>query len=122
MVAEIRRMNEELLAKVTASLKPEQQTVLKKFENDQIRARGGLEALKLTMNEAGAPLTAEQLPPIQALYDEQNQARIQMLREAQGQPDPTKLNQLELGTMTKVIRLLSPEQRKALQDSMSKPR
>ena len=118
--AEIRRMNEELLAKVTASLQPPQQAVIKKYQNDQIRARGGLDALKLTMDDAGASLTAEQVPQIQALYDEQNQTRIQLIRESQGQPDPTKVSALELTTLTKVIRLLNPEQRKALQDSMTK--
>ena len=122
MVAEIRRMNEELLAKVTASLKPEQQAVIKKFQNDQIRARGGIDALKLIMEEAGAPLTPEQIPQVEALYVEENQARIQMLRESQGQLDPAKLSQLQLGTMTKVTRILTAEQRKALLDSMAKPR
>ena len=122
MVAEIRRMNEELLGKVTASLKPEQQAVIRKFQNDQIRARGGIDALKLTMEEAGAPLTPDQIPQIQALYVEENQARIQLLRESQGQPDSAALSQLQLGTMTKVTRLLTPDQRKALLASMAKPR
>jgi hypothetical protein len=121
MVAEIRRMNEELLGKVTASLNPQQQAVIKKYQNDQIRARGGLDALKLVIEEAGAPaLNPDQVTQIQALYTEQNQARIQMLREAQGQPDPAKIRDLELQTMTKVTRLLTAEQRKALLDSMAK--
>ena len=122
MTIEIRRMNEELLGKVTASLQPPQQAVIKKFQNDQIRARGGIDALKLIMEEAGAPLTAEQIPQIQALYAEENQARIQILRESQGQPDPAKVTQLQLGTMTKVTRLLTAEQRKALLESMARPR
>jgi hypothetical protein len=123
MVAEIRRMNEELLGKVTASLNPQQQAVIKKYQNDQIRARGGLDALKLVIEEAGAPaLNPDQVTQIQALYAEQNQARIQMLREAQGQPDPAKVRDLELQTMTKVTRILTPDQRKALLESMAKPR
>jgi hypothetical protein len=120
MALEMRRMNEELQTNVVSSLKPEQQTVIRKFLNDQIRRRGGLDALKLTMEEAGAPLTAEQMPQIQALYDEQNQARMQLLRQSQGSPDASMLRQIELQTMTKVVRLLNAVQRKALQDSMAK--
>jgi hypothetical protein len=119
--AEIRRMNTELLAKVITALQPQQQIVVKKWMNDQVRARGGLDALSLTMEEAGTPLTSEQLPPLQALYSELNQSRTQALREAQGKPDPAKLNELEIATMSKVLKLLNDNQRKALLQSMAKP-
>ncbi len=120
VIAEIRRMNDELLAKAAATLKPEQQVVITKYQNDQIRQRGGLDALKVTMNEAGAPLTSEQLPQIQTLYDELNQLQLQLLRESQGQPDLEKFKQLELGTMSKIAKLLNESQRKALLSSMGK--
>src|SRR4029077_449283 len=72
VATEIRHMNDNLVEKVATSLQPEQQTVLRKYQKDQTRARGGFDALKLLMKEAGTPLTADQMAPIQALYDEQN--------------------------------------------------
>ncbi len=120
--AELRRINDDLVAKINAVLKPDQQMALKKFQNDQIKAAGGFSALKLVMAEAGAPLTAEQEPQIQAFYVEDAQQRIQLLRESQGQPDPAKMAELERTTMAKVARLLSPAQRKALLDSRAKSR
>ena len=114
-------MNDELLGKVTAALKPDQQTVLKSYQKDQIRARGGLEALKLTMEDAGAPLTPEQIPPIQVLYDEQIKARAEIAKESQGaRPDPAKLSAVELQTLTKVLKVLNAAQKKALAESMAK--
>jgi len=74
------------------------------------------------MEEAGAPLTAEQEPQIQTFYVEDAQQRVQLLREFQGQPDPAKMAELERTTMAKVARLLNPAQRKALLDSRAKSR
>ena len=52
-------------------------------------ARGGVEALKLILSDAGAsPLTREQLAQIQSLYAEETQARLQLGRESPGTPDP----------------------------------
>ncbi|PYS50941.1 MAG: hypothetical protein DMG13_19765 [Acidobacteria bacterium] len=118
--AELRQINDDLVAKINAVLQPEQQMALKKFQNDQIRTAGGFAALKLMMEEAGAPLTAEQEPQIQALYAEDAKQRAQLLRESQGQSDPAKAGELERTTMAKVARLLSPAQRKALLDSRAK--
>ena len=120
--AELRRINDDLVAKINAVLKPDQQIALKKFQNDQIKAAGGFAALKLVMEEAGAPLTAEQEPQIQTFYVEDAQQRVQLLREFQGQPDPAKMAELERTTMAKVARLLNPAQRKALLDSRTKSR
>ena len=120
--AELRRINDDLVAKINAVLKPDQQIALKKFQNDQIKAAGGFAALKLVMEEAGAPLTAEQEPQIQTFYVEDAQQRVQLLREFQGQPDPAKMAELERTTMAKVARLLNPAQRKALLDSRAKSR
>src|SRR5438093_3168192 len=106
--AELRRINDDLLAKITAVLNPDQQAALKKFQNDQIKAAGGFPALKLVMEQAGAPLTAEQETQIQALYVEDAQQRA---------ADPSKAAELERTTMAKVARLLTPAQRKALLDT-----
>lgn len=117
---ELKQMNDDLMAKITAALKPDQQAAFKKFQNDEIKKAGGFAALKVVMEEAGAALTAEQEPQIQALYSDDAQQRAQLLRESQGHPDPARLADLQKATMAKVARLLTPAQRKALLDSRTK--
>ena len=117
---ELKRMNDDLMSKINAVLKPDQQTAFKKFQNDEIKKGGGFAALKVVMEEAGAPLTAEQEPQIQGLYTEDAKLRAQLFREAQGRPDPGQLADLEKATMAKVARLLTPAQRKALLGSRTK--
>ena len=117
---EIRKMNDDLMAAINGVLKPDQQAAFKKFQNDEIKKAGGFAALKVVMEEAGAALTAEQEPQIRALYTEDAQQRLQLLRESQGRPDPAKLADLERTTMGKVARLLTPAQRKALLDSRTR--
>ena len=117
---ELKKMNDDLMAKITAVLKPDQQAAFKKFQSDEIKKAGGFAALKVVMEEAGAPLTAEQEPQIQTLYSEDAQQRVQLFRESQGRPDPAKLADLEKTTMGKVARVLTPAQRKALLESRTK--
>ena len=117
---ELKRMNDDLMAKINSVLKPDQQAAFKKFQNDEIKKGGGFAALKVVMEEAGAPLTAEQEPQIQGLYSEDAKQRGQLFREAQGRPDPAKVADLEKATMAKVARLLTSAQRKALLDSRAR--
>jgi hypothetical protein len=117
---EIRKLNDDLMAKITEVLKPDQQAAFKKFQNDEIKKAGGFGALKIVMEDAGAPLTTEQEPQIQALYNDDAQQRLQLVRESQGNPDPAKLADLQKATMAKVVRILTPAQRKALLESRTK--
>jgi hypothetical protein len=113
---EMRQLNDALFMQIATApaLKPAQQTVLTKMSRDQIRSRGGFDALRIAMEDAGAPFTAEQTPKVQALFDEQKVARANLARESQGTPDAAKLKQLERDTLTKVVGLLVPAQRTAL--------
>src|SRR5262245_25221242 len=120
LTAELRRINDDLITKINAVLKPDQQAAFKKFRSDEIRKAGGFPALKLVMEEAGAAFTPEQEQQIQELYAEDARQRVQLMRESQGRPDPAKLDELEKSTLTKVARLLNPAQRKALLDSRTK--
>jgi len=117
LAPEIIRLNDQLLGKIAEAtvLRPEQQTLLKKLYKEQVRSRGGFDAIKLTLEDAGAPFSAEQSAQIQPLFDEQNQARIQLIKESQGQPpDKAKLDQLQRDTLAKVLKLLTAPQRTAL--------
>src|SRR6266850_3520085 len=117
LAPEIIRLNDELLGKMSAApgLSPGQQAFIQKLYKDQVKSRGGLDAIKLTLQDAGAPFTAEQIVQIQPLFDEQNRARLQLLKDSQGQPpDKTKIDQLQRDTLGKVLKLLNPAQRAAL--------
>jgi hypothetical protein len=113
---EMRQMNDALFTKIASSpaLDAKQQSVLTKMSRSQIKARGGFDALRVSMEDAGVPFTDEQLPQVQAMFDEQKKSREALAKETQGTPDPTKLKQLETETLTKVVRLLVPAQRTAL--------
>jgi hypothetical protein len=113
---EMRQMNDGLFTKIASSsaLTPAQQSVLTKMARAQIRSRGGFDALRIAMEDAGTPFTEEQLPRVQALFEDQKTARAALAKESQGTPDPAKLKQLERDTLTKVVGLLVPAQRTAL--------
>jgi hypothetical protein len=117
LAAELQKINDEVVPKIVALLTPPQQAAFKKWQNDEIKKNGGFAALKIIMEEAGAPLTATQEPQIRTLYVEDSQQRAQLLREGQGTADPTKIAEIEKGTLGKVVKLLTPEQRKALLSS-----
>jgi hypothetical protein len=112
----MRQLNDTLFTKVAShsTLNPTQQSVLTKMARAQIRSRGGYEALRITMEDAGTPFSAEQVPKVQALFEEQKTARAALAKESQGTPDPARLRQLERDTLTKVVGLLAPAQRTAL--------
>jgi hypothetical protein len=120
LLAEMNRINVELQNKVVATLKPEQQASLKKYQNDQIKKAGGFPALKLNMQEAGAALTADQEKQIQAVYNDEDEQRQQLTRESQGQPDKAKMDALTNATMLKVAKLLTADQKKVLLESLKK--
>jgi hypothetical protein len=124
LAPEIIRLNDQLLGKIAEApaLAPEQQALIRKVYKDQVKSRGGLDAIRLTLEDAGAPFSPEQIAQIQPLFDEQNQSRAQVIRESAGQPvDKTKLDQLQRDTLAKVLKLLTTAQRAAILAGTSKP-
>jgi hypothetical protein len=117
LAPEIIRLNDQLLGKIAATpvLTSEQQVFVKKLYKDQVKSRGGLDAIKLTLEDAGAPFSSEQIAEIQPLFDQQEQARLQLIKESQGQPvDKGKTDQLQRETLAKVLKVLTAPQRTAL--------
>jgi hypothetical protein len=112
----MRQLNDALFTKVSSApaLNPTQQSVLTKMSRAQIRARGGFDALRVAMEDAGTPFTEEQQPKVQALFEDQKTARANLAKASEGTPDPAALKQLERETLTKVVGLLVPAQRTAL--------
>jgi hypothetical protein len=117
---QLKKINDDLMTKIVNGLTPDQQAAFKKYLNGELKKAGGFGALKVTMEEAGAPLTAEQEPQIQAFYSDDAQQRAQLNRESQGKPDPAKLTEIDRATMGKVVKVLTAAQRKALLDSRAK--
>lgn len=115
-----KQINDDLMAKINAALTPDQQKAFKKYLDGEIKKAGGFGALKVNMEEAAAPLTAEQETQIQGFYNEDAQQRAQLQREAQGRPDPAKIAEIDKVTMGKVVKVLTAAQRKALLDSRTK--
>src|SRR5262245_3855968 len=115
LALEIIRLNDQLLGKVAAApgLNPEQRAFVKKLYQDQVTSRGGFDAIKLTLENAGVPFSTEQMAQIQPIFDDQNQAKLQLLKESQS-PDEAKIDQLQRETIAKVVKLLTPTQRSAL--------
>src|SRR5438105_12744696 len=94
--AEIIRLNDQLLGEMAAapSLKPEQQAFVKKLYQDQVKSRGGFDAIKLTLGNAGVPFSAEQIARIKLLFAEHNQPKFQLLKESRS-PDRATIDQLQ---------------------------
>ena len=63
----------------------------------------------------------DRITQVQPIFDEQDLARAQLSRDSQGTPDPAKVTQLEQTAMLKVVRLLTPAQRSAMQAAAAKP-
>jgi hypothetical protein len=113
---EMRQMNDALFLKIAAApaLDAKQQAILAKMSRDQIKTRGGSDALRISMEDAKAPFTDEQTPKVQAVFEDQKKARAELARESQGAPDPAKLKALERETLTKIVGILTTAQRTAL--------
>jgi len=123
VAVELLRLNDEFIFTKVATapaLNPDQQNLIRNYHKDVVRARGiyNLEALKIVMEDVGAPLTPEQIPQIEALYAEHRQAKMQLTQG--GAADPAKLTAQDQQTAVKLSSLLNAAQRKALLDQMRK--
>src|SRR6185295_10310880 len=63
-----RRINAEYTRKVNDILTADQRGELRRYRTEQIMMRGGLQALKLIMEDAQTPFTPEQETQAQAIY------------------------------------------------------
>jgi hypothetical protein len=110
----VRRANQEFTRKSNEIYTPEQRAELRRYRTEQIMMRGGFPALRLTLENAQTPLTADQEKQIQAAYADFNRQVTQLPLAANGMPDRAELDKLESQALGKVVRLLTPAQRKAL--------
>jgi hypothetical protein len=110
----IRRANQEFTKTSNEVFTPEQRAELRRYRTEQIMVRGGFPALKLTLENAQAAFTADQEKQVEAVYSELNRQMAALSRDGKNSADRAQLDKLEADALTKVVRLLTPAQRKAL--------
>ena len=108
------RINAEYNRKVSSVLNPDQRAELRRYRTEQIMMRGGFQALKLILETAEAPLTSEQAEQVQGLYIELNRQVDQLVKGAKDTPDRAQIDKIQSETLGKVVRILTPPQRRAL--------
>lgn len=111
---DLRRVNLDYTRRLNDVLTPDQQAELRRYRTEQIMMRGGFPALRFILENAQAPLTGEQETQALALYNDFNQQVEKLPKDAKGRPDRAELDKLESQALGKVIRLLTPPQRRAL--------
>jgi hypothetical protein len=117
----LRRANVEFTRKTNEILTAEQRAELRRYRTEQIMMRGGFPALRLILDNAQTPMNPEQEKQVQALYEDFNRQVNQLARDAKGTTDRGQLDKLENAALAKVIRLLTPPQRRALAASRQGP-
>jgi hypothetical protein len=118
---QIRRISSQLMDKVIAALRLDQQSILRKYQSEQLRA-SRFDVFTKSMAAAGLPLTPEQKIEVEALYARESRLRTLIIVEAKGQPHQAKVSQLESETTQRIVRLLNQTQKTALAQVMAKSR
>jgi len=111
--AAICRMSAQLVDKVIAGLRVDQQAILRRFQSEQLRMTKTT-ALARNLETAGVPLTAEQKEESDALFMRESRLRTLMIIESKGEPYQSKTTPLEAQTTQRVARLMGQEQLKIL--------
>jgi hypothetical protein len=119
--AAICRMSAQLVDKVIAGLRVDQQAVLRRYQSEELRMT---KTTMLTRNLelAGVPLTAEQKEETDALFKRESRLRTLMIIESKGEPYQTKTTPLEAQTTQRVSRLLGQDQLKVLLQTVASTR
>jgi hypothetical protein len=112
--AGVRRINGEYMKSLNGVLTADQRGELRRHRTEQIMLRGGFPALKLILEDANAPFSEDQEKNVHAVYDELNHQVDQMKRASSGPLDRAQVSRLQSEELGKVVRLLTPTQRRAL--------
>ncbi len=120
-MAEARKMSDQLVDKVIAGLRIDQQGALRRYQSEQLRVKR-LNQFTTSMAAAGLPLTDDQKTEIETLYARESRLRTLIIVEAKGEPHQEQVSRLEAQTTQRVIRLLNPTQKLALAQAKSKSR
>jgi hypothetical protein len=117
--AEIQRISDQLKDKMIASLRVDQQSALRRYQSEQLRATR-LDAMIASMSSAGLQLRSDQEKEIESLYDRESRLRTLIIVEAKGAPHQMKVAQLELETVERVEKLLDDAQKNTLAEARAR--
>src|SRR5262245_3559659 len=109
-----RQLNLEYTRKVNEVLTQQQRNELRRYRTEQIMMRGGFQSLKLILENAQTPFTPQQEKDVEAVYVDFDRQVDQLPRLAKGRTNTSDLDKLENVALGKVVRLLTPAQRRAL--------
>ena len=109
-IVEARRHMEQLLDKVIAVLRIEQQGPVRRYQSEQIRLTK-LNALTNSMATAGTPLTPAQLTEVESILARESRLRALIIVEAKGASSRTEVTKLEAQTNERLVAVLDPPQR-----------
>ena len=112
--ASMRRLNLAYNKKISDALTPDQRLTLRRYRTKQIMMRGGFPALKRILEDAQVPFTADQEAQAQTLYRDFYQQANQLTNDTKRAPEQAQLYKLANQSLAEVVRLLTPEQRRAL--------
>ena len=112
--AGVRRINAEYMKTLNGVLTVDQRGALRRHRTEQIMIRGGFPALKLILEDATVPFTDDQERDVHAVYDELHRQIDQLKQDSKGTPDRAQVLKLETEELSKVVKLLTPTQRRAL--------
>jgi hypothetical protein len=119
MTTEIRRLSEQLMNKIIAALRLDQQGALRTYQSEELRVRR-LDQFIRSMEQAGLSLTPEQRVEVEALYAREGRLRTLIIVEARGEPHQVRVSQLEAQTTQRALALLNESQKTALAEVMAK--
>jgi hypothetical protein len=107
---EARRLAQQLVDKMIASLRIDQQGPLRRHQSEQARI-AKLTALTSGMALAGTPLMSEQVTEVEAILARESRLRALLIVEARGGPYQAQILHLEAQTTERLLALLDPAQR-----------
>jgi len=111
------RLNAEYNRKIIELLTPQQRAELRRYRTEQIMMSGGFEALKLVLENAQTPFTPDQERSVRTIYLDFDKQVDELPKPVKGTTNRAELDRLENVALGKVVRLLTPAQRKALASS-----
>ena len=119
-VSEARRLSEQLVDKMIAGLRVDQQRTLRTYQSEQARL-AKWNTLATSLVQAGTPLTPEQTTEAEAILARESRLRTLTIVQAKGEPYKNQIVQLEAQTKQRLVALLDPPQKTAYAAATAPP-
>jgi hypothetical protein len=115
---EARRLAQQLVDKMIASLQIDQQGPLRRHQSEQARITK-LNTLTRSMSLAGTPLMPEQVTEVETILARESRLRTLLIVEAKGGPYQAQILHLEAQTTERLLALMDPAQKLTYGAAMS---